>query len=66
MADITYIPTDEGWLYCLTLASSSTLTAASNTPPALTISVCPAFISARVCPRKGDPYNNAVAENFFS
>lgn len=89
VGDITYIPTDEGWLYCaivkdlctkqiigyafseridtnLTLAalnaasadaspilaSSSTLTAASNMPPALTDCVSLNSVSGKVCPAR--------------
>ena len=50
VGDITYIRTDEGWLYLATVKDLCTKKIVGY-----------AFMS-----RKGDPYDNAVAENFFS
>lgn len=47
-------------------ALSSTATEASSMPPEPIGNSWKCMAPARVCPAEGDPYGNAVAENFFN
>ena len=74
VGDITYIPTGEGWLYCAVVKDLCTKQIVGYAFSDRGVQYAAYAYRQRLASlgirqsmsRKGDPYDNAVAENFFS